>query len=161
MSISYTNDLTTNLSDPLQLLMFTELKPIPVINAEKFDASFMTRGKYVRYWFLGSSKETNHSDGETRNYEFEIVYYFDTTRHSTKKAFDYYTADMEHIKRLLENNESYTTSSTYRWHEMVVEQDRMQTVGDLEETDANIEDDLTSGTVAGRFLVTIRRSNFR
>jgi len=153
MSISYTNDIKTNISDPLQLILFTELKPIPVELEPAFNPANMTRGKYVRYWFLGSEKVAGHSDGETRNYEFEIVYYFDTTRFNAKQSFDYYTADTEHIKRLLENNESYD-DGTYRWHWMIIEQDEVQTVEELEE----LEDE---GTIASRFVVTITRSNFR
>jgi hypothetical protein len=153
MTISYTNDIKTNISDPLQLLMFTELKPIPVELEEIFNPANMTRGKYVRYWILGSDEEAKHSDGETRNYEIEIVYYFDIERHDIKKAFDSYSDDKEHLKRLLDNNNSYN-DGTYRWHNLVVAEDPLQTVEELEE----IEDEQTK---AQRFLVTITRSNFR
>jgi hypothetical protein len=153
MSITYTNEVRTNVSNPLQSILFTELKPIPVELEEKFNPAHMTRGKYVRYWFLDSSEVAKHSDGETRDYEIEIVYYFDVARHDMKKAFDYYSDDTEHLKRLLDNNNAYN-DGTYRWHNLVVELDPLQTVEELEE----IEDEQT---IAQRFLVTITRSNFR
>jgi hypothetical protein len=155
VTITYTNVAKTNILDPLQLLVFTEFKPTPVEMSESFDSSLMTRGEYIRYWLLDSGEVEKHSDGETRDYEVEMVYYFDVTRHEYKKAFDdVYSDRMEHLKQLLDENRSYTSSSTYRWHNIVVETDPIQTVEELEE----IEEE---ETIAQRFLVTITRSNFR
>jgi hypothetical protein len=155
MTVTYTNEVKTNILNPLQLLIFTEFKPTPVVMNKVFDPSFMTRGKYIRYWFLGSEKVLGHSNGETRDYNIEVVFYFDVARHEFKRTFDDdLSPESERLKRLLENNEAYTSSSTYRWHQMSVEIDEPQTVEELED----IEDE---ETIAQRFNITITRSNFR
>ena len=83
------------------------------------------------------------------------MYYVDTRLFRTGKAFDeVYSDRSERLKAVLDENRAYTSSSTYRWHNIVVEIDPIGTVEELEE----IEDELT---IAMRFVITIRRSNFR
>ena len=155
MSVTYTNEVKTNVLDPLKDLMFTEFRPIDVVFEKKFDGSWMKRGEYIRYWLIDSSEVGKNSDGETRDYDIEIVFYFDTRRHRTKTAFDdVYSDRAEHLKRLLDNY-NYYDDGTYRWTELTIETDQVQPVSELEE-DVDIEE-----TMAYRFLVTIRRSNFR
>jgi hypothetical protein len=135
--------------------MWNEFKPVDVVLEDRFDPAKMTRGEYIRYFFLDSSEVEKHSDGETRDYEIEFVYYFDTKYYRTKKAFDdVYSDRIEHLKQLLDENRSYTSDSTYRWHNLTVEPEPLMTVEELEE----VEDE---HTIAQRFLVTITRSNFR
>jgi hypothetical protein len=149
MAVTYTNEV---------ILVFTEFKPTPVVLDDKFDPSYMMRGEYIRYWILESTEIAKHSDGETREYQIEMIFYFDTSRHETKKAFDdVYSDKKEHLKRLLDNNLAYTSSSTYRWHNLVITEDVLQSVSELED----IDDENLDETVGQRFLVTITRSNFR
>jgi len=146
--------MKTNISDPLRSLIYTEFKPVDVVFDSMFDPSRMTRGEYIRYYFIDSNEVAKHSDGETREYILEIVYYFDTKRDRFKKAFDdVYSDRIEHLKQLLDENRSYN-DGTYRWHEITVELEPLTTVEELED----IEEEQT---IAQRFVVTIIRSNFR
>jgi len=154
MAISYTVEIKTNICDPLRSLIYSEFAPVDVVFDPEFDSSRMTRGEYIRYWLLDSTEVANHSDGETVEYDIEIVYYFDTKFDRTKKAFDnVYSDRFEHLKSLLKTNRSYN-DGTYRWHMLDLNTEPLQTVEELEE----IEDEQT---IAQRFLVTITRSNFR
>ena len=154
MTVTYTNDIKTNILDPLRSIIFGEFKPLPVEMGKIFDASFLTMDKYIRYWFLGSDKIAGHSDGETREYRVEVVFYFSVSRSDFEKAFtDNYSPDVERLKRVLENNTEYN-DGTYRWHTMGIEIEELQTVEEMED----IEDEETIGQ---RFIVTITRSNFR
>jgi len=154
MAVTYTVDIRDNISNPLRALMWAEFKPVDVVFGKDFDPARMSRGEYIRYYLLESTKVEGHSDGETRDYEIEIVYYFDTKYYRTKKAFDdIYSDRFERLKRTLEDNEAYN-DGTYRWHSMVINTDPVQTVEELEEVEEE-------QTIAQRFSVTIRRSNFR
>jgi len=155
MAVTYTNNLKTHISDPLEALLWGEFQPVDVVLEPAFQASrISTRGEYIRYYFLDSNEVDAHSDGETRDYEIEIVYYFDSRVFRTGRAFDdVYSDRSERLKALLEQNRNYTSSSTYRWHNLTLSTDPIQTVEELEE----IEDELT---MAQRYQVTITRSNF-
>ena len=156
MAVTYTNDMKTNISDPLEALLFAEFSPVDVVLENGFQASRVsTRGEYIRYYFLSSSEVAKHSDGGTRDYEIEIVYYVDTKLFRTGKAFDEVYSDRhERLKAVLDENRNYTSSSTYRWHNIVVETEPIQTVEELEEIEGEL-------TMALRFVITITRSNFR
>jgi len=155
MAVTYTNDKKTNISDPLEALLFTEFQPVDVVLEPEFQASrISTRGEYIRYYFLDSNEVSKHSDGETRDYDIEIVYYFDTRLFRTGKAFDeVYSDRSERLKAVLEQNIAYSSSSTYRWHNLIIVSDPIQTVEDLEDIEGEI-------TMAQRFVITITRSNF-
>ncbi len=154
MVVTYTNESKVNISDPLYALLNTEFKPVDIRMHDMFEPEFMTRGEYIRYWFLESTEIDRFAQGETRQYEIEIVYYFDLKRSRTRKAFDdLYSDRLERLKRLLDNNTSYD-DGTYRWHELDITIDPIQTVEELEE----IEEE---ETMALRFLVELTRSNIR
>ncbi len=154
MVVTYTNEIETNISDPLYSLLNTEFKPVDIRMHHEFEPEFMTRGEYVRYWFLESTEISRFAQGETRQYEIEIVYYFDLTRSRTRKAFDdLYSERLERLKRLLDNNTSYD-DGTYRWHELDITINPVQTVEELEEIEAE-------ETMALRFLVELTRNNIR
>ena len=154
MSVTYSNEIKTNIGDPLQLLIFTEFKPIAVVFEDKFNPSKLTHNEYIRYWFLDNTELSKSASGETREYEVEIIFYFDTKRHRAKRAFDDIWSDRtEHLKRLLDNNAAYN-DGTYRWHDIQCSIGPAQSVSELEE----IEDE---STMAVRFLCLITRSNFR
>jgi len=153
MAVTYTNDIKV-ISDSLDALVFAEFSPVDFVLEDKFQASRISaRGEYIRYYFIGSNEVDLHSDGETRDYEVEIVYYFDTRVFRTGKAFDeVYSDRMERLKAVLQQNRSYT-SSTYRWHDLSITTDPIATVEELEDVEGEL-------TMAQRFLVTITRSNF-
>ena len=154
MVVTYTNEIETNISDPLYSLLNTEFKPVDIRMHYEFEPEFMTRGEYIRYWFLESTEISRFAQGETRQYEVEIVYYFDLTRSRTRKAFDdLYSERLERLKRLLDNNTSYD-DGTYRWHELDITINPIQTVEELEEIEAE-------ETMALRFLVELTRNNIR
>jgi len=154
MAVTYTNNLKTHISDPLDALLFAEFKPVDVVLEPGFQASRVsTRGEYLRYWFVGSMEELKHSDGETRNYQIEIVYYFDTRVFRTGKAFDeVYSDRTARLKAVLEQNRAYN-DGTYRWHNLVIETEPIATVEKLEDIEGEM-------TMAQRYIVTITRSNF-
>jgi hypothetical protein len=153
MAITYTNNQEV-ISDALYDLLFAEFKPIHVALEKSFNQSNMTHGRYIRYWFNESTEEAKHSDGETRNYEIEIVFYFDESRYRTRKAFDnYWTERSENLRKLLINSSYYSVSGSYKWHNLVQTQSPFQTVEELED----IEDEKTQ---AIKFDIVITRSNF-
>ena len=154
MSVTYTNEIKTNLLDPLKGLIFAEFPIVELVCEPGFDAANMTHGEYIRYWLLDSTEVAKFAIGETREYEVEIVYYFDVRRRQVKKAFDdVYSDRLEHLKRLLDNNSSYN-DGTYRWHNIEIDVSPFQTVEQLED----IEEEQT---MAVRLLCLITRSNIR
>lgn len=155
MAVTYTNDIKSNISDPLEALLFAEFQPVDVVLEPEFQASrISTRGEYIRYYFLESTEVSKHSDGEFRDYDIEVVYYFDTRVFRTGKAFDeVYSDRSERLKAVIEQNREHTSSSTYRWHDLILVSDPIQTVEDLEEIEGEL-------TMAQRFVVTITRGNF-
>ena len=154
MTVTYTNELKSNVLDPLKGLIFTEFKPMDVIFEPEFNGSYMRRGQYIRYWFLESTLESVFATGETRNYSIEVTYYFDVRRHSDKIAFDkVYSDEAEHLKRLLEDYYSYD-DGTYRWHALSINMSKPTSVAELEEIE-------NEDTMAIKFDVTITRNNFR
>ena len=154
MTITYTNEVRTNVIDPLRSLIYTEFKPVDVEFAANFNPGRMTRGEYMRIWLNDSTEVLKHSDGETREYNISITFYFDTVRHSTKRAWDdVYSDKAEHLKRLLDNY-NYYDDGTYRWHNLIIEVGPVMSVEELEE----IEDETT---MAIKCELVITRSNFR
>jgi len=154
MAVTYTNEVKTNISDVLHGLLNTEFKPVDIRLHNVFEPEFMTRGEYIRYWFLDSTAISYFSQGETRQYEIEIVYYFDLRRSNTRKAFDdLYSERLERLKRLLDNSRYYD-DGTYRWHELDIDIMPIQTVEELEEIEAE-------ETMALKFTVNLKRSNMR
>ena len=154
MAVSYTVEIKTNVSDPLRSLIFSEFSPIDCVMENGFQGSRMTTGEYIRYWFLDSTEVSRFADGETRDYNIEIVYYFDVRYYRSKQAFDeVYSDRLERLKRLLDNNSCYN-DGTQRWHKITIETNPIQTVEELE----GIEGE---ETIAQRLLVTITRNNFR
>jgi len=153
MAVTYTNNEKTNISDPFRALLWAEFAPIDVVLDDGFDPARMTRGEYIRYYFLDSNEVSKHSDGETRDYTLELVYYFDTERYRTKKAFDeVYSDRSERAKATIEQNRYYD-DGTYRWHNMTIESDPIQSVAELEDIE-------NEATMAARFTITITRNNY-
>ena len=103
-------------------MQFVIKQGFDVVLEPEFQASrISTRGEYIRYYFLDSNEVSKHSDGETRDYDIEIVYYFDTRLFRTGKAFDeVYSDRSERLKAVLEQNIEYSSSSTYRWHYLIL-----------------------------------------
>ena len=153
MTITYTNEIKTNIIDPLRSIITTEFQ-VPVVFEDSFNGSWMTHGEYIRLYLLDSTPLSVFAGGETREYEIEMVYYFDTRRHRTKKAFDdIYSDRFEHLRSLLDDNNSYN-DGTYRWHYTRIETMPIQSVSELE--DIENED-----TQAFKFNVFIIRNNDR
>jgi hypothetical protein len=153
MVVTYTNQIETNISEPLYALLVAEFNPVDIRMHDVFEPEFMTRGEYIRYWFLDSTEISRFAQGETRQYEIEIVYYFDLVRSRPQKAFnDLYSERLERLKRLLDNNTSYD-DGTYRWHKLEIDIMPIQTVEDLE----GIEEE--TSTMALKFTVLLTRNN--
>ena len=153
MVVTYTNQIETNISEPVYALLVAEFNPVDIRMHDVFEPKWLTRGEYIRYWFLDSEPISHFAQGETRQYEIEIVYYFDLVRSRPQKAFnDLYSERLERLKRLLDNNRSYD-DGTYRWHELEISIMPIQTVEDLED----IEEE--TSTMALKFTVLLTRNN--
>ncbi|KPK95792.1 hypothetical protein AMJ80_03520 [bacterium SM23_31] len=152
MTIVYTNQVRTNIIDPLHDLILTEFKPLPIIFESEFNPAHMTRGQYIRIWLLDSTELSKFANGETRQYEIEILYYFDLRRKSERIAFyDMWSDEAEHLKRLLDNNTSYN-DGTYRWHNLEISTSPFQPLSELED----VENEETMGI---KFTCLITRNN--
>lgn len=130
MTVTYTNDMEA-VSDGLYTIIEAEFKPRHVEMCPEFEADKMTRGEYIRYWFLDSTSE-KYASGETRFYIIEVVFYFDKARRLRKTFDDRWSERVEQLKRLLMNNSNYSPSGTYIWHNIEVNLDPIET---LEDTD--------------------------
>ena len=123
MSITYTNEIKT-IGDALYDIMYDELKPIPVILSNRFEAKELgQQGEYIRYWIGPSNTISYYSNGECREYEVNIYYYINQNRYRKGAFFDeVLSVKSEQLKRLLLDNRSYEPGDVYKWHYLVVNQ---------------------------------------
>jgi hypothetical protein len=96
---------------------------IDVVLADSFMPAYLaTKGEYIRYWIEDSPIESVIPDGEVRNYIIGLYYYFDTGKKQIQRDWETLFSDrVEHIKKLIRNNHSYSPTSGYTWHWASVE----------------------------------------
>ena len=157
MATTYTNNQKL-VTDALMDLLWTEFNPMPVSYSNTFDQSKMRLGKYLRFWLTDSEMIGFFANGENRNYNFELVWYWQDDRKEIKQIADNLTGpDIERTVRLLNNNSSYINGdSVYCWHYLEIDYDNIPL------PIAEIDDLETEKRGFGaRLNITIYRANIR
>ena len=163
MAITYTNNAKA-VSDGLKKILLDEFTAtaaspnIDIVIDSKFDSGRLARkGEYIRIGLEGSSFISSISDGEDRDYNFTINYYLDSYKQKQREWEDYLSDRMEHIRKLIKNNEAYTSSGTYVWHEATI--DNISKPMDITEAE-DIEDEGLENIRVIKMDVKITRGNF-
>ena len=158
--ITYTNNIEA-VKEGLKTIISGEFKQnyIPVVFAEEFEDEHLKSGEYIRLWIEESRFIGAHSDGELKEYEFQINIYFNSSRVNINKDFDNWASEeSERLVRLLNNSRYYESSGAYVWHRLTVE-----TPGFLQDLtiieDFEDEEGLENIKVIPH-IVIITRSNF-
>lgn len=160
--MSYTNNIEA-VKDGLQTLIHAEFLPngVPLVFAKGYQREYLKHGEYIRYFieediFLGA-----HSDGEHREYEFEISMYFNIKARNVDRDFDIWASEeSERLKRLLNDNRSYTLSGASVWHHLYIDSPGyLQDLIIIEDFEEEEEEGLEHIKVI-QHTVKIYRSNF-
>jgi hypothetical protein len=129
--MSYTNHLGT-VNDALNDLIKTEFASIPVKNERKFKPDFR-KGEFIRFWCVAQSEPELNSDGETREYTYDIDFYFNLSVLKRPKFEDLLAARTEQLKQLLQENVTYQPGGTYVWHNARIDLIEVEDFEDEEE----------------------------
>ena len=163
MATTFTNNAKA-VSDGLKTILLGEFTAtggspnIDVVIDNAFDSGRLARkGEYIRIGLEGSPFVSDSSDGETRDYEFTISYYMDLYKQKQREWEDYLSNRMEHIRKLIKNNESYSPSDVYTWHKAVIKEiARPMSLFEAE----SIEGEGLENIRVIKMNVTITRGNF-
>jgi hypothetical protein len=152
MAIAYVNNETI-VSESVKDLILNEFE-CPVVLESAFQLHRMTKGEYIRIWPGSSEWVSGMSDGEYRSYLYDIFYYFDRARYSTKKDWDeIYSDRMAKLSAIIVENRYYAQDD-YIWHSWILNEiSPPMAITEFEE----IEDDHTFGII---FNTEITRGNF-
>ena len=153
MAIGYTDDIKT-VTDALQVIIKAEWAQIPVVINPVLQTEKLTKNEYLRIWITEDRLVQRVAKGVIREYEIEMMWYFNKTRYRVEKLLDdVITPRMERLERLLDNNVTYGTGAT--WYGLEVQS--IEYVEDLtEELDIEGVENIT----AGRMTVLIYRGSF-
>ena len=125
-----------------------------VILAPAFDPARLTKGEYIRVWFVPSELVNNVYMGEYRTYNIEIYFYFDTHRKRMESILPDISDKVDRLKQLLIDNVSYAPGDFYKWHYLGVGNIGIDNIGNLEDVE-NAED-----TMVAKIEIQITRGNF-
>lgn len=122
MAVTYT-DYQEIINQALHSLLIDEFATIGVRFFPEFEENELARkGEYIRWFADGDDFESGLSNGETRKYNYTIVYYIDNHHKYVKKFYEQTISDRaERLNKLLIQNPTYEVSSAYKWHNMVIE----------------------------------------
>ena len=144
--IAYTKN-TDAINEGLYDIIQAEFKPIPVL----FQSDLHGPSEFIKIWLQENRWISNHSDGETREYEYLIQHIKtidkDMDRNVLKLEFTNYA---DRMLQLLNNNRSYGSTV---WHRMTVEVIPAWVLDEINEEP--VENIYTND-----FMVTITRGNF-
>ena len=125
-------------SDALRDLLLDEFD-CDVILAPAFDSTRLTKGEYIRYWFIPSNLVNSVHDGEYRTYNIDLYYYFDVHRKRLENVMDNLTSRADRLKQLMIDNVSYSPGNYYMWHYLGVGDIDIESIAALEDVE-NAED---------------------
>jgi hypothetical protein len=125
-----------------------------VILAPAFDPARLTKGEYIRFWFVPSELVNNVYTGEYRTYNIEIYFYFDTHRKRMESILPDISDKVDRLKQLLIDNVSYAPGDFYKWHYLAAGSIEIDNIGNLEDVE-NAEDVMTA-----KIEIQITRGNF-
>ena len=150
--IDYTVHQTV-VSDALRDLLINEFN-CEIILDKEFSPARLTKGQYIRYWFVPSELSSLTYAGEYRTYNIEIVYYFDIHRKRYESSLSEIYEKVEKLKQLMIDNVSYAPSGNYKWHYLSVGNIEVEKLSVLEDIE-NAED-----VIGARINISITRGNF-
>jgi len=129
--MSYTNHETV-ISNALLGLLGGEFD-IDVVLSSKFEPKYL-RNEYIRAWCEGRTFNELNTEGESRDYNFGIYYYFNIRNITQKIMDDTVHPILERVKQLLEENMTYQTGG-YKWHGLAI--DDIEFLYDEDENNVN------------------------
>ena len=88
---------------------------VPVSN-KKVPVMDWRRGEFINFWCTEQNFISNNSDGETREYGYDIGYYFNEKKLGKTKLEDLIGLRVETLKSKLTEFVTYQVP-TYRWHD--------------------------------------------
>ena len=105
MSIDYDN-VEKKISD--ELLEILEEFEIESVLEDKFQIQRLAeRGEYIRIWPGTSEQIGFNSDGETREYPYQIIHYFDRKRYRKEKDWNELYSERSAMMRQLLRDSHY------------------------------------------------------
>lgn len=116
-------------SDAFRTILRDEFTAVPgspnidIVLAEQFEPEYLAnKGEYVRYWIEEDNLVSKVANGEDREYLLGLYYYVDVYKKNIQRDWETLLSDRaEHIKTIINNNDSYAPSSVYKWHGAWVE----------------------------------------
>lgn len=151
MSIDF-DTVETDLSN--ELLYILEEFECESVLEDKFQLQRLAeRGEYIRIWPGETDLISLNSDGETRQYPYQITHYFDRKRYRQKKDWDeLYSGRTARMRQLMRDNHYKRIDNDYIWHDLSLVSFTPPT-DDLDD----VETDNVYGIV---YEIEITRSNF-
>lgn len=117
--MSYT-DHTEIVNDALHALLIGEFKVPVKYERENGFIPDLRRGECIRYFNVSQDHISNNSDGEDRQFNYELDYWFNK-RVITKTNFEKTVWErVEQLRQLLAENVTYQPSD-YKWHDLVID----------------------------------------
>lgn len=103
------------INQPLFSIVQDEMK-VPLVYFSEFRAQDLAKRKeYIRIYSDGSDLVQKYSNGEVRDYKYQVSYYFQYSGDQKKEKFESKISDRtNHLYYFLLEN-SYYTSGTQRW----------------------------------------------
>lgn len=121
MAITFTEHLKT-INNALYDLIRAEFTTIKIIYKPEFDfADLAKHGEYIRFYYDNDSFVSRNSDGETRDFSYNLSIYFDRFKIARRDDFeDLYANRVDRLTKLLSQNPTHTVSGSYVWHDLKV-----------------------------------------
>jgi len=128
MAVTYTNYVKT-VSDAFRTIIRNEFTAtfgspnFDIILSDRYQSEVLAnKSEYIRYWIEEDTLESGAANGETRNYMIGCYYYVDIYKKHVQRDWEELLSDrVEHIKKIINTNDSYAPSGTYKWHNASVE----------------------------------------
>ncbi len=127
--MAYTNHIET-IREALHLLLIAEFNVKVDFNIE-FNPGF-GKNEYIRYFFQGDNFVSSNSDGETREYTFDIDIYINTAKIDKTKFTQTASKRIEQLNQLLSYYRTYQPSNVYKWHDSRIESIEIDRLEDVE-----------------------------
>lgn len=116
MTITYTEHIKA-VNDALYDLIVAEFTAINVHYSRDFDSAKLAKnGEYIRFFYEADTFEGRTTDGELREFEYIISYYFDQHKFKKRAEFeDLITSRSDRLMKLICDDPTYIVSSATVW----------------------------------------------
>ncbi len=148
-----------DISDEL-LNLLDEQFDFEVVIEDKFQSARLAeRGEYIRTWPGLSEHVSFHSDGETRDFNYEIFHFFDQKRYSKETDWnELFSEKLAEMRILLRDKNVIKYDNETIWHNLVLgESSPPMWVGEFED----VPDEISDMIYAIVHNITITRSIFQ